>query len=279
MTRASADSVPAHEPASVSPDKAEFGKSIKINGMKLLRICHGSCTFRVYLQADRAAQDRQLGFKSLVSKDADMRQAVGSSRRNPAQARARQTVAIFFEAAARILESGKPQHLTTNHIAARAGFSIGTLYGYFPNKEALLRAMGVQEIARQEALTAEALQRAPLTNSGETSARILIRAALWPFAGRPRLRKAMLSLLARDEAVMKAPLEMLPRLSQNFASLGATSAVSAFTLPRAIIGAIRAAIIERPELLDSQAFEDELVAMAMHALQPDLRGAAAVVHL
>jgi AcrR family transcriptional regulator len=213
--------------------------------------------------------------KSLFPKDHFMGQAIEKPRRIPAQSRARQTVEIFYEAAARIIESGKPQHLTTNHIAARAGFSIGTLYGYFPNKAALLRAMGLHESARQEVLTAEALQRAPLTNSGEASVRILIRAALWPFAGRPRLRTAMLSLLARDEEVMRAPLHILPRLSQNFASLAATSAVSAFTMPRAVLGAIRAAIIERPELLDSQEFEDELVAMAMHALQPDLRSPAA----
>jgi AcrR family transcriptional regulator len=208
-----------------------------------------------------------------------MSQPVERTGRIPKQFRARQTVEIFYEAAARIIESGKMRDLTTNHIAARAGFSIGTLYGYFPNKEALLRAMGMRECARQEVLTAEALQRAPLTNTGETSVRILIRAALWPFAGRPRLRAVMLTLLASDEDVMRAPLEMLPRLSRNFASHAATSAVPAFTLPRAILGAIRAAIIERPELLDSQEFEDELVAMAMHALQPDLRGAAAAVCL
>lgn len=208
-----------------------------------------------------------------------MSQPVEKSGRIPKQSRARQTVEIFYEAAARIIESGRPRDLTTNRIAARAGFSIGTLYGYFPNKQALLRAMGLHECARQEVLTVEALQRAPLTNSGETSVRILIRAALWPFAGRPRLRTAMLALLASDEDIMRAPLEMLPRLSRSCASLAGTSSVSAFTLPRAILGTIRAAIIERPELLDSQEFEDELVAMAMHALQPDLRGAAAVVHL
>jgi AcrR family transcriptional regulator len=200
-----------------------------------------------------------------------MRQAAEKSGRIPKQARARQTVEVFYEAAARILESGKAQDLTTNHIAARAGFSIGTLYGYFPNKAALLRAMGLREGAKQEGLTAEALREAPLTNSGEAFARILIRAALWPFAGRLRLRKAMLSLLVRDEEVMDAPLNMLSRLPKGTMSGDETSDISAFTMPRAISGAIRAAIIERPDLLDSQEFEDALVSMAMHALRPHLR--------
>jgi AcrR family transcriptional regulator len=207
-------------------------------------------------------------FKSGHSKDDPMSQPVEKQWRIPKQARARQTVEIFCEAAARIIESGKPQQLTTNHIAARAGFSIGTLYGYFPNKEALLRAMGLHESARQEVLTAQALRVAPLTNSGESSVRILIHAVLWPFAGRPRLRRAMMALLARDEEVLNAPLRILPRLPSGFASGAETSDISAFMMPRAILGTIKAAIIERPELLDSQEFEDELVAMAMHALQP-----------
>jgi AcrR family transcriptional regulator len=200
-----------------------------------------------------------------------MRQGVDNSRRSPVQARARQTVEIFFEAAARILESGKPQHLTTNHIAARAGFSIGTLYGYFSNKEALLRAMSMDELARQEALTARALQTAPLTNSGERYARILIRGALWPFAKRPRLRKAMLALAARDEEVMAAPLRILPRLLGGLPGDVGDSAMSTFTTPRAIIGAVKAAILERPDLLDTQEFEDELVSLAMHGHQPGPR--------
>jgi AcrR family transcriptional regulator len=240
--------------------------------MKLLRIGHGSCTFRVYPQADRAAQDWQLGFKSRFPKDSNMRQTIEKSRRNPVQARARQTVDIFFEAVARILESGKPQDLTTNHIAARAGFSIGTLYGYFPNKEALLRAMGLDESARQEVLTAEALRQAPLTNSGEACARILIRAAIWPFAKRPRLRPAMLAILARDETVINAPLRILPRLLEGLPGSMEASTISMFIMPRAIIGAIKAAILERPELLDTQEFEDELVSLAMHTHQHRLRG-------
>ena len=42
-----------------------------------------------------------------------------------------------MDAAAQILEAQGPQHATTNHIAERAGVSIGTLYQYFPNKQAL----------------------------------------------------------------------------------------------------------------------------------------------
>lgn len=44
----------------------------------------------------------------------------------------------IIEATARILEGNYRDGLTTNHIAKKAGVSIGSLYQYFPNKEAIL---------------------------------------------------------------------------------------------------------------------------------------------
>ena len=62
-------------------------------------------------------------------------------RKMPSQARARRTVDLILEASAQILANRGEEALTTNHIAERAGFSIGTLYQYFPNKSALLQAV------------------------------------------------------------------------------------------------------------------------------------------
>ena len=61
-----------------------------------------------------------------------------TARRIPRQQRARFTVAAILEAAAAVIdEEGWPQ-ASTNRIAERAGVSIGSLYQYFPNKEAIL---------------------------------------------------------------------------------------------------------------------------------------------
>lgn len=53
---------------------------------------------------------------------------------------------LIFEAAAQILQSEGMESFTTNHVAQRAGISIGSLYQYFPNKEALLIAMAEHEM-------------------------------------------------------------------------------------------------------------------------------------
>lgn len=59
-------------------------------------------------------------------------------RKIPKQARARATCDAILEAAARILAEDVYERLNTNRIAEVAGVSIGTLYQYFPNKQAIL---------------------------------------------------------------------------------------------------------------------------------------------
>lgn len=62
-------------------------------------------------------------------------------RRSPLQARSRARVDQILDAADRVfLEMGYAE-ATTNHVAAAAGTSIGSLYRFFPNKEALLVAL------------------------------------------------------------------------------------------------------------------------------------------
>lgn len=59
-------------------------------------------------------------------------------RRRPSQSRSRDVVRAIREAGLLLLAEGGPALLTTNHIAERAGVGIGSLYRYYPNKEAIL---------------------------------------------------------------------------------------------------------------------------------------------
>lgn len=67
-------------------------------------------------------------------------------RKAPSQQRSRQTVERILDAAARLLDERGYAATTTNHVAELAGVSIGSLYQYFPNKDALLVALAEQHL-------------------------------------------------------------------------------------------------------------------------------------
>jgi AcrR family transcriptional regulator len=62
-------------------------------------------------------------------------------RKTPIQARSSATVDAILTATIQVLLSDGQARLTTTRVAHRAGVSVGTLYQYFPNKQALLRAV------------------------------------------------------------------------------------------------------------------------------------------
>ncbi len=77
-----------------------------------------------------------------------MKKSMDLQRRRPKQARARATVDSILEAAVQVLERAGADGLNTNSVAERAGVSIGTLYQYFPDKEAILVAVARREMEK-----------------------------------------------------------------------------------------------------------------------------------
>jgi AcrR family transcriptional regulator len=63
-------------------------------------------------------------------------------RRQPRQRRSQARTEQVLQAAAVLLDEVGFDDLTTTRIAERAGISVGTLYHYFPNKHAILHALG-----------------------------------------------------------------------------------------------------------------------------------------
>jgi len=80
-----------------------------------------------------------------------------ASRRRPKQLRARQTVEAVLDAVLRVLKREGPQAATTNHIAEVAGVSIGSLYQYFPDKQAIFVALHQRHVEQIDRIIATTL--------------------------------------------------------------------------------------------------------------------------
>jgi AcrR family transcriptional regulator len=58
-------------------------------------------------------------------------------------------VAVILDAAAQVFEARGWAVATTNRIAERAGVSVGSVYEYFPNKDAIAVALAERELERE----------------------------------------------------------------------------------------------------------------------------------
>ena len=94
-------------------------------------------------------------------------------RKRPVQDRSRETVDVILQAAAQVFSHQGFGSATTNRIAERAGVSIGTLYQYFPNKEAILYSLMERHVREGRALIAR--EAADLQHIGRLDASIIKR--------------------------------------------------------------------------------------------------------
>lgn len=77
-------------------------------------------------------------------------------RKRPRQRRSRELVDRILDAAARIFTEDGYRATTTNDVAAEAGVSIGSVYQYFPNKDALLVGLAERHLAEALPVLVEA---------------------------------------------------------------------------------------------------------------------------
>lgn len=119
-------------------------------------------------------------------------------RKSPRQKRAAATFGAIVEAAAHILREKGTRGLTTNAIAVRAGASIGSLYQYFPDKQAIVRALVEREFRRAE-------DARPALIDGDGAKGDIVRAIVdWHFDIRGRDPKLALNLGALIRAALPA---------------------------------------------------------------------------
>ncbi|MET9229968.1 TetR/AcrR family transcriptional regulator [Lentzea sp. NPDC003310] len=111
-------------------------------------------------------------------------------RRKPRQVRAELTRDRILTAAAHVFSEHGYAAGTTNRIAEQARVSIGSLYQYFPNKDAILAELMVRHIDRGARTDLDRLDLAPGTL--ESVVRVLVRDAIDNHRDDPRLLRIMI---------------------------------------------------------------------------------------
>jgi AcrR family transcriptional regulator len=197
-------------------------------------------------------------------------------RKRPRQARSQSTFDAIVEAAARILAEDGGRRLTTNRIAARAGVSVGSLYQYFPDRRAIVRALLERELARAEAMRPAAIDD-PARHLAERVQAIVD----WHFdvhAARPALAKALRGLvrdtLPKDEVRRLARLR-IAHVTTTLRSLGVADAdagAAAFLVDTCLDALSDSATARGPAWLRSERFRWHVAAL----LRGYLEGVTAV---
>ncbi len=125
------------------------------------------------------------------------RKSSASARKQPRQERAKATVDAILRATAHILRNQGYEACSTNRVALKAGVSIGSLYQYFPSKEALVTALAERHAEQTYGL---------LLRTAEKLAGASLEEAVRAFIG------AMGEMHALDPELHRVLTEQLPRI-------------------------------------------------------------------
>ena len=98
-------------------------------------------------------------------------------RKSASQKRSQATVETLLDATARVLAREGYDRASTNRIAAKAGVSVGSLYQYFPNKEALVATLVARHNREMLQLLRDALEKVASRDLA-TTMRELVRATV-----------------------------------------------------------------------------------------------------
>lgn len=201
-----------------------------------------------------------------------MRSEQLNPRKAPKQRRSKATVEAILEATARVLVEEGYEKASTNRIAKVAGVSIGSLYQYYPGKEALVLALVQQHCEGMiELLTRSATSLAQLPM--HTAVRTYVRAMLDAHAVDPELHQVLVTQVlhlgmdyvkemeCQARRIVGAYLEL-----KKDQILVENLDVAAFVLVASVEATTHRAVLERPNDLKSKALEDELCALVLRYL-------------
>jgi AcrR family transcriptional regulator len=194
-------------------------------------------------------------------------------RKRPRQARAAATVDAIFEATIQVLLVDGPQRLTTTRVAERAGVSVGTMYQYFPHKQALFYALNENYLDALAAKVEDACRRRhgdPIDHMVEA----LVTTYWNAKTERPDVTRALYRSVAEldNEALIEA---FARRVDAATAAMFASAPDAVFedlatvnlTLLTTIFGAVRSVFERNLPAAEAGAVQQQLVVLCVAYLE------------
>jgi AcrR family transcriptional regulator len=175
------------------------------------------------------------------------------------QKRSRATVDALLGATARILVKDGYDRASTNRIAHAAGVSIGSLYQYFPSKEALVAALVDNHMQQMNRLLRDALIKVAMRPVKE-AARELVRVMIDAHRIDPKLHRVLVEQVPRVGRLdnMRALDREAYTLVRGYLEgrrdeIDVTDVnLTAFVCVSTVEALTHAAVVHRPEVLDGQ---------------------------
>lgn len=197
-------------------------------------------------------------------------QALPQPRRQPRQVRSQQMVEAILEATARVLAERGYAATNTNLVAERAGVSVGSVYQYFPNKDALLTALHERHAAQMHGVIVGVLGAAhPRSLKGHIEA--MVQALLAAHQVAPALHK----VLEREFPFLDAPRDQSPAdaeifrrvralLEEHRAQIGPRNLdLATWTVLQVMESLVHAAVIEPPQMFSARELERTIAAVVL----------------
>ncbi len=192
-------------------------------------------------------------------------------RRKPTQARARETIDIILRATAQVLIADGYDRASTNRIARVAGVSVGSLYQYFPNKQAVVAALAHDHVSRTMSVVEAGLLEHVSTPLAEAIPKIvhaLIKSQqIDPDLHRVMVQQAPVSAFSDAKRGMATLLKAWMEARSDEIRLVDLD-MAAFVLVEAVDATICTAVLEHPAFLEGDDLQRELTDLVLRYVLP-----------
>ncbi|WP_434577286.1 TetR/AcrR family transcriptional regulator [Pseudomonas sp. Z5-35] len=193
------------------------------------------------------------------------RQSAVKPRKIPAQARSRATVEAIIQAATYILTKVGWEGLTTNAIAERAGVNIGSLYQFFPNKEAVIAELQRRHAAATRTDLLDVINLLPQQPSLRDALTLIVEMIVTEHRIAPALHKAIHEELPHTVRHMAEDQEGLQRqfsqVLKPFMTNVPDPELSIYLMGIAAHAIIHTVTADKPDLLGNPTFVEEVVTL------------------